>query len=148
MKGKSILILLALSGLVLLLGACGGSTSQGSTGEITVTVDDDFNYSPSTLSVSAGQEVTITFVNEASVAHTFNILKFGGELEHILAEEDAEHREEEMHEQVLFEMHEVEPGGSATGSFIAPLEPGEYVIFCSIPGHYDAGLSGILQVNP
>lgn len=146
MKKKTFVEFVALSLFVLILSACGGA-DRGSSGEFEVTVDDDFAYSPSTLSVSAGQEVVITFVNNASVQHTFNIAKKGAELGHVLEEEDAEHREEEMHEILIFEMHEVTAGNSGTGTFTAPLEAGDYVIFCSIPGHFDAGLSGTLQVS-
>lgn len=137
----------ALSVFALVLVACGGGT-QGGSGEFEVTVDDDFTYSPNVLSVSAGQEVTITFINSGSVEHTFNIAKKGAELEHVLEEDDAEHREEEMHEIVFAEMHEVAPGSSTSLTFTAPLEEGDYAIFCSIPGHYDAGLSGTLRVGP
>ncbi len=143
MKRKTLVVM---SVLTLLLAACGGGTA-GSSGEFEVRVDDDFAYSPNTLSVSPGQEVAITFVNEGSVHHTFNIAKRDADLSHILEEEDSEHREEEMHEIIIFEMHEVEAGSSATGTFTAPEEPGDYIIFCSIPGHFDAGLSGTLQVT-
>jgi len=143
MKSKTFV---AISLLALLLAACGGGAQEGS-GEFEVTVKDDFAYSPSTLSVKAGQEVAITFVNEGSVQHTFNIAMKGAELGHVLEEDDAEHREEEMHEILIFEMHEVAAGISGSGTFTAPLEAGDYTFFCSIPGHFDAGLSGILQVS-
>lgn len=146
MNKKTFVVFAALSLVALILSACGGA-DQGSSGEFEVTVNDDFAYSPSTLSVSAGQEVSITFVNDASVQHTFNVAKKGAELGHVLEEEDAEHREEEMHEILIFEMHEVEAGNSSTGTFTAPQETGDYVIFCSVPGHFDAGMSGTLRVS-
>lgn len=136
-----------IGGLILVLTACSGSAS-GQSSDFAVTVTDNFAYSPSTFTVNAGQGVTITFVNEASVEHTLNILKAGGEIEHLLEEAGSEHGEEEMHAQVLLEIHSVQPGATETVTFTAPTEPGEYLIFCSLPGHFDAGMSGTLHVNP
>jgi uncharacterized cupredoxin-like copper-binding protein len=156
MKPKNLFLGIALVIASFLFAACGGGNS--SSGEFSVSVNDDFTFDPSVLRVSAGQEITITFTNEASVEHTFNILIAGGELDHLLGDasegeadehdDGDDHSEEELHEQVLLEMHEVKPGDSATKTFTAPSEPGDYIIFCSLPGHADAGMVGILTVEP
>lgn len=164
MKYKNLILGFTLVTVSLLFAACGGGNSDS--GEFSVTVGDDFMFDPSVLTVAAGQEITIAFTNEASVEHTFNILSAGGDLDLLLDgdehddegedgddhEEDGDDHsddgEEELHSQVLLEIHAVKPGDSATKTFTAPSEPGDYIIFCSLPGHADAGMVGTLTVSP
>lgn len=141
MKTKSLFTRFSFAIAVLLLAACSG----GSSNRLAISIGDDFKYSPAALAVKAGQTLPLTFTNESSVAHTLNILKLGEELEHILEEA---HDEEALHEEVIFEIHEVAAGESITKNFTAPKEPGDYVIFCSLPGHAEAGAVGTLQVSP
>lgn len=142
MKTIQPLHLFLISGMLSLLVACG--RSDESSNGITISVDDNFRYSPSTFSVRAGQPVTLTFQNKSSVEHSFNILKGGEELEHVLEEA---HDEEALHEELFFEMHAVAPGNSETKTFTAPSEPGDYVVFCSISGHAEAGVTGTMKVS-
>jgi len=143
MKFKTLLTINALLLVGLLLAACGGGSDSQNT--FTITATDDFTYAPDRLTVKAGQEVTLTFNNEGPVEHSFNILKGDEELEHAL---EAAHEEEELHEELLLEIHETEPGASETKTFTTPTEPGDYTFFCSLPGHADEGLVGILTVTP
>ncbi len=143
MKKKWLWIPVLIASAAFVLSACGGGASTSN--EIKVTTDDSFKYSPATVTVKAGQEVQLTFENSASVEHSFNILKLGEELEHVLEEA---HDEEALHEELVFEMHEVAAGQSATESFTAPTEPGDYTFFCAIPGHAEAGEVGVLKVTP
>lgn len=143
MKFKTLLIITLLLLAGLLLAACaGGSESQNT---FTIAATDDFTYAPDNLTVKAGQEVMVTFNNEGSVAHSFNILRGDEELEHVLEEA---HEEEELHEELLLEIHEIGPGASETKTFTAPTEPGDYTFFCSLPGHAKEGLVGTLTVTP
>jgi len=47
---------------------------------------------------------------------------------------------------IYWEM-EVDAGGSATATFTAPSEPGEYQVVCGIAGHYMAGMVATLVVK-
>lgn len=160
MKPKNLILGIAVVIASFLFAACAGGKSNS--GEFNITVDNTFMFDPSALIVTAGQEITITFTNEASVEHTFNILNASANLDQLLDgdnhEDDADDHEdgdddhgddeeEELHSQVLLEMHEVKPGESSTKTFTAPSEPGVYVIFCSLPGHADAGMVGTLTVE-
>jgi uncharacterized cupredoxin-like copper-binding protein len=131
--------------IALLLSACSGDSSSESPNSFTVAATEDFTYSPDTISVAAGQEVTLTFNNEGSVEHSLNILNSEEELEHVLEEA---HEEEELHEELALEIHEIEPGASETKTFTAPAEAGDYIFFCSLPGHAEEGLVGTLTVTP
>lgn len=80
----------------------------------------EFRFSPDRIEVTAGQAVGITFSNEGDAAHEFSIEAIG------------------------FHLH-AQSGETERGTFTAP-EPGEYVIGCFIPGHYEAGMHGTLVV--
>ncbi|MGQ7791819.1 hypothetical protein ACUN0C_05350 [Faunimonas sp. B44] len=47
---------------------------------------------------------------------------------------------------VLGEVEDLDPGQS--GTLTLRLEPGEYVLFCNIAGHYDGGMWTLLTVEP
>jgi len=143
-RSRVALILFGIAALV--LAACGGSGDAAQNGplDIAVTGSDDFRFNPATITVQAGQQVNLTFENAGAVEHTFNILKADAELEHVVGETDEEH----LHEELLFDIHEVAPGESETEPFTAPSEPGDYVIACLLPGHADAGMVGTLTVTP
>jgi uncharacterized cupredoxin-like copper-binding protein len=133
-----------LAGFVLLLAACGGTAQEGAE-EFSISIKDEFQYEPALISVPAGQELVITFENTGSVDHSFNILKTDSDLEHVL---EQAHDEEQLHEELMLEIHELPPGASETVTFNAPTEPGDYAYFCSVPGHAQAGQIGTLRVTP
>jgi uncharacterized cupredoxin-like copper-binding protein len=43
-------------------------------------------------------------------------------------------------------VEEREPGQS--GDLSAELQPGKYVLFCNVPGHFMAGMWAVLTVEP
>ncbi len=89
--------------------------------EVTV-VGTEYNFSPSTITVQAGQSVKITFQN-------------GGSINHNLVIEDLEVNSRAIR-------------GSQTDiiEFIASTS-GTYTIFCSVPGHRAAGMEGSLKIE-
>lgn len=143
MKPKMIITVIVFLLAGMLAGCAGGSDQVQST--VTVSASDDFKFTPNTVTVKAGEEVTLIFKNDGSVEHSFNLLKADAEMEHVLEEAGDE---EHMHEELIADVHELAGGESVTESFTAPAEPGDYVFFCSLPGHADAGEVGILKVIP
>lgn len=129
MKPRTILLPVAVSAL--LLSACGGGGTGAATTaapspettvatmEITVTATE-FAFDPDTLEVPAGTPVTITLVNRGVVEHDFTIEELGID---VLAQ----------------------PGETVSETFT--FEAGEYHILCSIPGHHEAGMMGVLTVS-
>lgn len=125
-----------------LLAACGGGQVQT---EFKVGVKDEFKFDPAEITVKPGQEVTIVFNNSGAVEHSFNVLKAGEELEHVVEDiGDEEH----LHEALMFDIHETAAGASESGTFTAPSDPGDYIIACLVPGHVEAGMVGTLKVVP
>lgn len=80
-------------------------------------------YASETASVEAG-DVTIEFTNPQPVAHDVAIETFNGE--------------------VLGQTELVTEGTTSTE---IELKPGTYKYFCTVPGHREAGMEGILTVE-
>ncbi|HID53446.1 MAG TPA: hypothetical protein EYP41_15625 [Anaerolineae bacterium] len=149
MKTKQQLFLIAaLTIVALLLAACGGGGSSESSAapagpqEFTLTVKDEFKFVPDALTVKAGEEVSITFENTGTIPHSFVVLNPG-----VTPEDAVGASEEEQHDMLVMEMHEVNAGESGTETFTAPSEPGEYTFICAVPGHALAGMTGTLTVT-
>jgi plastocyanin len=149
MKTKTKLFLtMMLAVIALVLAACGGGSGSESSAapdgpqEFTVTIKDEFNFVPGTLTAKAGEEVTINFENTGTIPHSFAILNPG------VAPADAVNAsEDEQHEMLVLEMHEVAAGETGTETFTAPSKPGEYTYICAVPGHAEAGMTGTLTVT-
>lgn len=145
MKNKFLYVIILLTFSALLLAACGGAESNDSSNEFTISTANEFNFNPNVITVNAGKTVTITFNNTGTVNHTLNFLKPDAELDHLL-EEIEEGAGEHIDEELLTDMHAIEPGHSETVLFTAPSEPGEYSFICTIPGHAEAGMIGTIKV--
>ncbi len=147
---KQFFLMMMLAVVALLLAACGGGDSGSGSSEaepsgpqeFTVTVKDEFNFDPNTLTVKAGEEVQVTFENTGTIAHSFVVLNSG-----VTAEDLAGASEDEQHDMLVMEMHDVAPGESGSETFTAPSEPGEYTFICAVPGHAQAGMTGTLTVT-
>ena len=133
MKKLVILPLLLLTALM--FSACG----QGSSTELTVDMTE-FMYSPTEYTIPAGQEITLTLVNNGAVVHEFVIMNFGKTATIPFSDDD---------EGNIYWEHEVEPGNTETVTFTAPSEPGEYEVVCGTAGHLENGMQAKLTVvNP
>jgi plastocyanin len=95
----------------------------GSTLELSAPEDGSLAFDPSSLQAQAG-EVTIEFTNPAAIEHDVYIEQDGEDL----AESDL-----------------IADGEASTAS--AELDPGEYIYYCSVPGHREGGMEGTLTVE-
>jgi uncharacterized cupredoxin-like copper-binding protein len=125
--------LVAIMGFALILSACGVG-GPSTTLNITMT---DFLFEPMEFTVPAGQEITVNAVNNGAVEHEFVIFKLGQTAGEKFGDEDEEN--------IYWEV-EVQPGQSATATFTAPTDVGEYYVTCGIEGHLEAGMNGNLTV--
>jgi plastocyanin len=119
-----------------LLGACGPSSQAPST-NINVTMTD-FEYSPRTFTVPAGQAITFRASNNGAVEHTFVIMKFGIQVLDKFSDADLAN---------VYWQTKLGPGESQTQTFTAPAVPGEYQVVCDTPGHFQAGMFARLIVK-
>jgi uncharacterized cupredoxin-like copper-binding protein len=130
---KSIFVLSILFVLMFVLSACGGG---GPSTTINVTFKE-FSFTPAEFKIPAGQEITINAKNDGAVIHEFVIMKLGETVGDDFGDED---------EGNIFWEVEAEVGDTATATFTAPTEPGEYQIVCGTGGHFVAGMVGKLTV--
>jgi uncharacterized cupredoxin-like copper-binding protein len=103
-----------------LLAACGGGSPSVAPVKIEVTAKE-FTFDPSQLTLSANKAAEIVLTNGGVVEHDMTI--------------DA----------VDFSL--LVPIGETVTGAIGPLDAGTYEIYCSIPGHKDAGMTGTLTVE-
>jgi len=179
-RGHQALAALAVAILALAAAACGGGSTGAGAGEAPIApeqqqegltlVMDEFSFAPDTLTVSAGQEVVLTILNEGKKAHELMIgLPVGGgpgwqtdlfvrmdpqvvsgegyELEGFEGMEEG-HEEEEGDMQMHGAEIEVEAGGEVTLRLTVPADAaGEWEMGCFLPRHYESGMRGTLIVQ-
>lgn len=123
-------------GIMLLLAGCGSSSQQPST-NINVSMTD-FEFSPKSFTVPAGQTITLHAQNNGAVEHTFVIMKAGTLVVDKFSDADLAN---------VYWQTKLQPGESRTETFTAPAEPGEYQVVCDTPGHFQAGMLAKLIVQ-
>lgn len=101
-------------------GASPAATPAAGGEEITVT-GVDIAFEEEELTIPADTDVTITLVNEGVLPHDFVI-------------EDTDYATEVI-------------DGGQQDEITVNLEAGEYVYYCSVPGHRQAGMEGTLTVE-
>jgi uncharacterized cupredoxin-like copper-binding protein len=148
------------------VAACGGGQSQPTTGgttaeapaavatpvtestgaegaAVTLTAKtlDTFVYEPNTWTANAGGETTISLDNSAGTQeHSWVVLNKGVTKDEAATITDADTGK------ILFNQ-KVPAGQTASGTFTAPAEAGDYVVVCTIPGHAAGGMVGTLTVK-
>jgi uncharacterized cupredoxin-like copper-binding protein len=128
----------ALAALSMVIGACGGDAASTNL-EVTTT---DFQFSPNSWTVTAGEEISIDITNEGSVLHEWVLMQPGVTIE---SEADLPETEEELLADFVNVEDEVEAGATKTLTFTAPAA-GTYQVICAIETHFDAGMEGELTV--
>ena len=115
------------------------STGGESSTELTTSVKE-YQLTPNTWTVPAGEQVTITIINEGTLKHEWVLLQEGAT---ITSEDDLPDSEEELEENFVDVEEEVEPGETKTLTFQAP-PAGTYQVICAIAGHFNNGSEGTL----
>ena len=135
------IITIALLLVAFTLAACGGGGDEapaaGDNGPITLDFEgQDIAFDKSSVSVNAGQEVTVNFNNVGSLEHNWVLVS--GSVDPLSATES---------DALAGANSGVLAGGeSTTFTFTAP-PPGEYQFVCTTEGHATAGMVGTFTVN-
>jgi uncharacterized cupredoxin-like copper-binding protein len=126
MKKGLILGVLVLA-LSMAMNACGGG---GASTNVKIQMTE-FMFTPSTITVPAGKDITLNLSNNGANMHDFIIMKYGTDVGDSFGDEDRPN--------VYWET-KLDPATSGTFTFTAPDQPGEYQIVCGVAGHYQAGM--------
>ena len=129
----------ALAVLTLVIGACADGDAASTNLEVTTS---DFQFSPNSWTVPAGEEISIDITNDGSVLHEWVLLRAGVNID---SEADLPDTEEELLAEFVYVEDEVEAGANKTLTFTAP-DVGTYQVICAIETHFDAGMEGSLTV--
>jgi uncharacterized cupredoxin-like copper-binding protein len=129
---------------ITLLAACGSKPSAPAN-DITVEMTD-FAYDPASITVPAGEPVTLTLKNMGNIEHDFVVEKIDATTQVI---EDSGSDAHHAHgPQQNYDLHVSANAGDTSIIQLTVSEPGSYYIFCSVEGHKEAGMIGELVVLP
>ncbi len=95
---------------------------------------EEFSFSPDGWMAGAGSEVTLQFENQGAVRHTWVILS-----------SPIESESEFSADLIVFETS-AGAGEAVTITFTAPAA-GTHQVICKVPGHFNAGMEGLLTVT-
>jgi uncharacterized cupredoxin-like copper-binding protein len=146
------LILLVLVGVALVVAGCGGDDDEMTTGSGTTNTVEaekqattlpismtEFKFTPANPELARGR-LEITATNKGKTPHELVLLKTD-RAPNKLPQKGKRVSEKKS----VGAIPAVAPGQSGTVPF--DLKPGNYVMVCNIPGHYDAGMYGTLTVR-
>ena len=102
----------------------------------------EFKFIPSELNISAGK-TKFVLINDGVAEHELVVYEVSKK--DIIEKAEIAEDEETIEQNILFEIEEVH-GGESGESEILDLTKGSYVIACHVPGHYNAGMKGTLNI--
>ncbi len=105
----------------------------------------NFAFTPDVLEVNAGDVLEIAIQNVEPVLHDFTIDKIGADVHISYLGGTGQHAHEEAERDADVHFALTEPGSGVV--HLRAFEPGEYVFYCTVPGHREAGMEGTLIVN-
>jgi len=111
------------------------------TAETLVVELSEFMFSPSDISLVAGQPYIIELVNVGTVKHEFT----AGAFFRTVATRKAETAESEVKVPFFTEIEVF--AGKSVELYLIPLIPGTYDLVCEIEGHFEAGMFGTITVT-
>ncbi len=128
-----------------LLAACGGDDTPAATTELSITGTYDLAFEPDEFAVPVGEEVTIEFTAEATAEH--DLVIEDGAMHGMAGDEGHGDHDDEDHAMDGDDLHaaHADAGETVTATLMMN-EPGTYQVYCSVPGHREAGMEATLTV--
>jgi uncharacterized cupredoxin-like copper-binding protein len=148
---KRVLILIFIAGAI--LAGCQDTAPTPVPEVVGVTINmADIHYDRQTIEVEAGNVLVITLINEGVLEHDFVIDELPmAEAPHIheMDEAGGEHDHDTPHTAAAGEpdLHFAAMPGTISTATLTPTEPGRYPFYCSVAGHKEAGMEGVLVVT-
>jgi uncharacterized cupredoxin-like copper-binding protein len=115
-------------------------SKEGTLKDMSINVHpSNFSYDPKKVILKKGQQVRLTLTNHDSIEHDIEIKYFP-----VLIETE-EHHEGHTTQDADFHLH-ASPNKKSEMIF-TPLKIGAFEFYCTIPGHKDNGMTGIIIVE-
>ncbi len=134
--------------VLVLAGCTAGADESGVAGESAVRMDatlDDYSISLSGTTVDSGT-VAFDVTNQAEQVHEFVVARTDLDAAELPTDDAGDVSEEGASDlSVVDEIEDIEGGTSPT--LTVDLDPGHYVVFCNLPGHYRLGMHTDLDVS-
>ena len=105
----------------------------------------NFAFTPNVLEVNADEVLEIAIQNVEAVLHDFTIDRIDADVHISYLGGTGQHAHAEAERDADLHFALTEPASGVV--HIKIHEPGEYVIYCSVPGHREAGMEGTLIVR-
>jgi uncharacterized cupredoxin-like copper-binding protein len=137
--------------LAMIVGACGQSAPATDSRKIEIEMRD-FTFFPDSLTLRAGEKVTLSFKNTGKVEHEFMAGNEPTERKGYLKDWFADSHIEASGGEHGMAGHEgtgvrVAPNKSETLTFVVPRQGGLFEFGCFVSGHYEFGMRGRLVVD-
>ena len=123
---------------------------------VDLVANDEMKYSVTTITAKPGEQLRVRViargvVPKVAMAHNFVLLKPGtNELKFLEAGamfRDTDFISPKLMANVLAKTTMAGPGETVQAVFSAPTKPGSYAYICTFPGHFQAGMKGVLIVK-
>ena len=155
--------------LIFVFAGCGGGVDASSTESaadassqpagprvINLTGTDQMKYNITEIEASAGETITVNLTNigkipKVGMAHNFVLLKPGTDAETFALSAAiagaSGYIPQDALDAIIVRTNQAGPGETVSVTFDAPSEPGRYQYLCTFPGHFLAGMGGVLVVK-
>lgn len=123
---------------------------------VAITGTDQLKFSVENIQATPGQKITVKLTNEskfpaAAMSHNFVLLKQSADPEAFdkagMKHADNGYIDPKLKDQMIAHTGMAAGGKTVEVTFNAPTKPGKYLYICTFPGHFGAGMKGILTVK-
>ena len=142
--------------LILALVLTGFATSAMAQQTIEIVGMDNMKFDVTTIQASPGEEITIKLTTKSQIpkqamAHNVVVIDKDANVDEVAnasaRARDNDYIAPEFEDEIIAATGLAGGGETVEVTFTVPEETGEYEYICSFPGHYPAGMKGVLKVQ-
>jgi uncharacterized cupredoxin-like copper-binding protein len=133
-------------GLVPLLAACAGAPAAAEASRRIVVTGHEMTFTPTQITARVGEAITIVFINAGVVEHDWAVVNLPlQDAQTPAAGSDATYQSATS-EGTTLSLRIVAPPGKQDQVTFTPARAGRYTVVCTLPGHKEAGMMGMVTV--